>query len=155
MLSVVGDTPSSFPVVPGNANDDKYLYHSTVNSHEGELDSVAAGFSFKERTVHFLQGEKMFIVKHPVVEIALLTDNGTYVNDQETTAHVNKFEMLKTRYLQVIDDFDDSNSKSCQVCLQMKTYINRTQYILDGERMCLDGERILNQYKTFGTNFAL
>ena len=110
-----------------DSNEDEYDFDNNINPHDGEMDYAASDYPFKSRLLHFLRGERISVKNRPVVEIALLIEVGTYIVDQGQLHNNEKNPMVKERYLQLINDFEESDFETPLVCASMKKRFYRAQ----------------------------
>ena len=139
--SVSTDSLSISPLTTPNSGvdqrdkDGEYGLDNAFDADAGELDHAASGFSFNERLMHFLRGEKIRSANRPVVEICLLIESGTNTSDFGQMPSEQKYERMKTTYLKLIDGLADTAFELGPVRQHMKTKLYRAQSVMTGERL--------------------
>ena len=129
---IAGMLPPMPPPAADDVLDDGL--DDAMDENAGELDWAATQFSFFDKVKHFLRGERIKKSNRPMVEIAAVLEAGAFVTSLDTMHNNEKFEKMNERYLQLIDEFEDSAFDSPSIRDSVKTKMYRAQNNLSGER---------------------
>lgn len=110
-------------------------FDDEVEANSGALDWAADEFSFIDKVMHFLRGERIRQANRAVVEIALLIECGTFITDQQLVSNPDKYRQMKERYLQLIQEIPDEHFESQLVRNLMSTRLYKAQKDFTGDRL--------------------
>ena len=131
-------TPPLLCPPPGNptiANATTELLSESSIEGGDHLDMAADGFSFEERILHFLRGQRINAKNRPVVEIAFVIECGTHISDLGPMRSEDKYNKMLERYTSLLTDMGDENWEDLAEKQKMKKKLYRAQAEHTGSRL--------------------
>ena len=76
---------------------------------EEPTDAEVGKWTFHERLVHYMDGEKISHSNHKIVEFAILFEAGTYVRNLNPMGKVEQADILLSNYQKLIEAIEDEH----------------------------------------------
>jgi hypothetical protein len=128
------NTSFSFSNDNNNSNKDNHTTYS-VDDDAFDYGVAAQGFKFPDRVIHFLSGNSINIVSRKPLEIAILIEAGTIVSSEQPMDKTTRANMMKEKYLALLDEFPSNHFDPTSVKDLMKTKMYQAKTDITGEQL--------------------
>jgi hypothetical protein len=131
------------------------LYEDDVKPSDLDepTDAEVGKWSFHERLVHYMDGEKISHSNRKAVELVLLIEAGSYVWGLNPMRKPQMDEMILKEYQRLIGDISGEHFVCKTVRTDMLTGYKGAKKTLTGENLWRKMEKEMTQVKTFASKF--
>ena len=120
---------------------------------EEPTDAEVGKWSFHERLVHYLDGEKISHSIRKAVECVILIEGGTYIRNLNPMKKPQMVALLLNKYQSLIEDIEDHHFSSNNVREDMLRGYKGAKKGLTGDTLWRKLEKEMTAVKTFASKF--
>ena len=141
-----GSSPSAVELLTGGTSD----YPSDLDE---PTDAEVGKYTFHERLIHYMEGEKISPCNRKAVELVLLIEAGTYVRGLNPMRKPQMGDMILKKYQRLIGDIADEHFVCESVRNDMLAGYKGAKKSLTGKTLWRKMEREMTELKTFASKF--
>jgi hypothetical protein len=133
----------------GQEHDDLRDFDNHISTTDAEVSKV----TFIEHLVHYMEGECISMSNHKLIEIFMMIESGTYVQNMDLMKRDKQEEIILRKYTSINNDIEDHQFEMASVCTAMLQQYSGRKKQHTGATLWRKMEKVMTDMRLFASKF--